>query len=134
MKSKLFLVPLTFFLSLFLVSASEPTSSEVYLYSGLFMVILILLLCGYLLKSYLYHVFSGMLLVVAGVYTFINGAGYDKTWFLPTNQTLIVDGFSNWSSVGNGWIYYASFVLIALGLYYFVSIIYNHVWQEIPEE
>jgi len=119
---------LTFLFSFNLVSAAEPGSSEIYLYSGIFIIILILIWLGYFLESYFLHLFAGFMLIVTGIYTFINGAGYDLTWTQPTNQTLIVDGFTNWSSVGNGWVFYLSFALIGLGLYYFIGIMMDNVW------
>lgn len=130
----LLIILLTFFLSLNFVSAAEPSSSEIYLYSGILIVILVLIWLGYSQDSYLLHVFAGFLLVVAGVYTFINGAGYDLNWLQPTNQTLITDSFTNWSSVGNNWIFYNSLALIGLGLYYFIAVMMDNSWGKAKTE
>jgi uncharacterized membrane protein len=129
---KLWLVPLIFFLSFKLVSA-YPLSDDIYLYGTLFTILLILLVLGYFLRSYFYHIIAGFLFVVVGVYTFINGAGYDQTWFEPTNASIV--GTVAPSLVGNGWIFYCSFILLGLGLYYVLAIAYQNVWgnKEIEE-
>jgi len=124
----LLIILLTFIFSFNFVSAAEPSSSDVYLYSGIFIVVLILIWLGYSQESYLLHTFAGFLLVVAGVYTFINGGGYDLNWLQPTNQTLITDSFTNWSSVGNNWVFYNSLGLLGLGLYYFIAVTMDNVW------
>lgn len=120
---------LIFFFSLNLVSASTPAADEIYLYSGIFIVILVLLWIGYSQRSYLFHTFAGFMLIVTGIYTYINGAGYDLNWFQPTNTTLVNDAFSTWSIVGNNWIFYIAFILIGLGLYYFIVVTFNNVWD-----
>lgn len=130
----LLIVLLTFIFSLNFVSAAEPGSSDIYLYSGVFIIILILIWLGYSQESYLLHIFAGFLLVVIGVYTFINGAGYDLNWLQPTNQTLIVDGFTNWSTVGNNWVFYNSLGLLGLGFYYFLAVAFDNVWGKKKEE
>ena len=130
----LLIILLTFIFSLNFVSAAEPSSSDIYLYSGFLIIILVLIWLGYSQDSYLLHVFAGFLLVVVGVYTFINGGGYDLNWLQPTNQTLITDSFTNWSSVGNGWIFYNSLALIGLGLYYFLAVAFDNAWGKAKEE
>lgn len=120
---------LTFFLSFNLVSASTPAVDEIYLYSGIFIVILILLWIGYSQRSYLYQTFAGFMLVVTGVYTYINGAGYDQNWLLPTNTTLVTDAFTSWSTIGNNWVFYCSLILIGLGLYYFIVVTFMNIWS-----
>lgn len=96
------------------VSAATPGANEVYLYSILFSIIIILLVLGYWVRSYFYKIFAGFLLVITGVYSFINGIpNHAVTWFEPGNP--------------DGWIFYSALIMFGLGLYYVVQIAMEHV-------
>jgi len=107
-------------------AATEPGQAEIYLYSAIFGIILLLLFLGHYIKQYQWIMFAAFLLIAVGLYTFINGGGYDLTFFEAQNQTGITDDFTNWSSVGNGWIFWNSWALVGLGIYLFIAVAYTN--------
>lgn len=116
-KQKLRLFPLTFFFFLIgnlkPVSAAGASNNDVFLFSAIFIIITILLILGYELKSFLLHIFVGILFIACGIYLFSRSfAGYESMYTLGDPKS---------------WLLLSAFVFIGWGIIYFVMVTYQNI-------
>lgn len=97
------------------VLAAKPIDTN-YLYISLFFISIFLLIIGKGLKNNIFTIFSGFLLALLGIYTFING--------IPGHTTSWLQG-----GYKDGWISFTSIILLGMGLYLLLKAAYTEVWK-----
>jgi len=122
--NKLWIFPLLFLFFLpKIVSASTTGAStnELYLFSMIFLVSVVLLIIGYEMKSWILHVFAGFIFTCTGLWIIFNAdtglPGYSNI----ISQTASFSG-------GNAWLYFSAWILIGFGLFYFLMITFLNTW------
>ena len=76
---------------------------------------LILVVLGTAIKNHFLTLFSGFLLLVVGLYVFVNGLpGHSATWFT--------------AGQADGWIYYVAFMVMGLGLFFVLRTTFKFIW------